>query len=106
MTNVICKHCEHTVSIDTCWCVIDAAKKTRYYECKKACNVPSQPAPTPETIEIQLDDIQTIADTIEQQIQANDRTIDWIEAYPRRSLLQRVRNWFSTPAGYTKVKTS
>lgn len=103
MTTVVCKHCEHTVPVDTCWCVIDTKTKERFYECKVNC---VQVAPTPETIQIQLDDIQTMADTIERQLEATERTIDWVEAYPKRSFFQRVRNWFSTPSGYTKVKTS
>lgn len=102
MTTVICKHCEHTVQADSCWCVIDSKTKTRYYECKANC----LSLPPPETIQIQLDEIQTMADAIEEQIQRLDRVIETIEAYPRQTFFQRIRNWFSTPAGYTKVKTS
>ena len=104
MTTVICKHCEHTVPIESCWCNIDTITKTRFYECKSSCL--SRPTPTPETIEIQLDDIQTVADTIQSELERQGRILDWIEAYPRQSFFQRLRSWFTTPSGYTKVKTS
>lgn len=71
MTTVICKHCEHTVSIDDAWCNIDVASKKRFYECKKKCLVP-----TPETIQIQLDDIQTVADTIQSELERQGRALD------------------------------
>lgn len=103
MTTVICKHCEHTVPIDDCWCVIDTNTKIRFYECKKKCLI--TPAPTPETIEVQLEEIQSIAETIETELERQGRILDWIEAYPKQTFFQRVRNWFSTPSGYTKVKT-
>jgi hypothetical protein len=109
MDFVLCELCETKVSPLTCWCVIDTREKTRHYECKdtRSCKpkvkapesapvlAPASLEPAPFEIEIP-DDVIIRTETVPE----------WAEAYPRPTWFQRIRQWFSTPAGYTKVKTN
>ena len=87
---VYCKVCEHQKNPNDCWCVIDTVKKTRHFECKVVCVKPAViPEPSHE-----------VRDPEDIQLE------EWSSAYPRQTIVSRVLNWFSTPLGYTKVKTS
>ena len=102
MEPVLCEICKKVVSPLTCWCVIDTKTHKRVYECKEKCVAPPPPPPPPPPLEpFEI----TIVNEIEHS-NPNDQVTEWSEAYARPSLLQLVRQWFQTPSGYTKVKTS
>ncbi len=106
MEPVLCEICRKIQKIEDCWCVIDTKTHSRRYECRKLCKSPIPPrrVPDPEPItepfEISIPDEPETA-TVQVPIVEN-----WAEPYPRVTLFQQIRNWFQTPTGYTKVKTS
>ncbi len=117
MEPVLCDICKNRVLPIDCWCVIDTKTKIRFYECKTPCKKPVEPVavePTAASDEILVAQIQLELQALEElgtQIQAHldsneERVTEWTEAYARPSLFQRLKQWFRTPRGYTKVKTS
>lgn len=94
MNTVICVKCEHTVQIDSCWCVIDTKTKVRLYECMGECL--RRPIEIPEA-KIEAIEVE-IPSTMLQPVE------DGIPAYPRQGILERITNWFYRPAGYERVK--
>ena len=108
MEPVCCCICKKVVSPLDCWCVIDTKTHSRQYECKKSCKLPTPPRPVPNPPPPPLEPFELeIVDEPEIETEQEPVSVgDWANAYPRNSLLQRIRQWFTTPPGYTKVKIS
>lgn len=89
----ICRICETTVEANTCWCVIDSAKKTRHYECKKECRPKLKPPQPPQSKE------EETRRPLEIDVE------DW--SAPRQTFFTWIQDTigFGT-ARYIKVKTS
>ncbi len=109
MEPVLCEICKKVVSPLNCWCVIDTRQKTRHYECKDSFGC-KPPNPRPETTPPLLDAAPFELDIPDEELPDSyiytDSVPQWAEAYPRPTWLQRIKQWFFTPPGYTKVKTS
>ena len=112
MEPVCCEICKNIVLPIDCWCVIDTKTKIRVYECKTPCKKPVEPTPVSDEIlvaqiQLELQSLEELGSQIQAQLERNEeRVTEWTEAYVRPSFFQRVKQWFRTPSGYTKVKTS
>ena len=92
---VYCKFCEHQKDLNDCWCVIDTKTKSRTYECKVKCIQPKQ-TPVLSKEESGVREPEPVQRDI----------LDWSEFYAKESFFTQIVNWFRSPSGYTKVKTS
>ncbi len=58
-------------------------------------------------IQLELQALEELGTQIQAHLDSNEERVpDWVEAYSRPSFFQRVKQWFQTPRGYIKVKTS